>query len=77
MGFDIRGMSEREAGNTSIQFVRELAADIGAPQRLRDVGITEDMIDWAGKLALNDACMITNPRDINLEQVKTILKNAL
>lgn len=77
MGFDIRGMSEREAGNTSIQFVRDLAADIGAPQRLRDVGITEDMIDWAGKLALNDACMITNPRDINLEQVKTLLKNAL
>ena len=77
MGFDIRGMSEREAGNTSIQFVRDLAADIGAPQRLRDVGITEDMIDWAGKLALNDACMITNPRDINLEQVKRLLKNAL
>lgn len=77
MGIDIRGMSERDAGNTSIQFVRDLAADIGAPQRLRDVGITEEMIDWAGNLALNDACMVTNPRDINLEQVKTLLKNAL
>lgn len=77
MGFDIRGMSEREAGNASIQFVRDLAADIGAPQRLKDVGITDDMIDWAGQLALNDACMVTNPRDINLEQVKKLLKNAL
>jgi alcohol dehydrogenase len=77
MGFDLRGMTAREAGNASIQFVRDLAADIGAPQRLRDVGITEDMIDWAGQLALIDACMITNPRDVNLEQVKTLLKNAL
>jgi alcohol dehydrogenase len=77
MGFDRRGISEREAGNAAIQFVRDLAVDIGAPQRLRDVGITEDMIDWAGQMALNDACMITNPRDVNLEQIKTLLKNAL
>jgi alcohol dehydrogenase len=77
MGIDIRGMSQREAGNAAIQFVRDLAFDIGAPQRLRDVGITEDMIDWASPLALNDACMVTNPRDINLEQVKILLKNAL
>ncbi len=76
MGIDTRGMTEREAGYEAIHFVRELAADIGAPKRLRDVGITEDMFEWASKLALNDACMITNPRDVTYDQVKNLLKKA-
>jgi alcohol dehydrogenase len=77
MGIDIRGLTQREAGNAAIQFVRELSADIGAPRRLRDIGMTEEMIDWTSQLALSDACMITNPRDINLEQVKHLLRTAL
>lgn len=76
MGIDTRGMSHREAGARAVQFVRELASDIGAPMRLRDVGISEDMIDWASEMALNDACMITNPRDVTLDQVKNLLKGA-
>lgn len=76
MGIDIRGKTQREAGREAIEFVRELASDIGAPQRLRDVGITEDMIEWASESALYDACMITNPRDVTLEQVRRLLINA-
>lgn len=76
MGIDTRGMTQREAGKEAIKFVRELSADIGAPTRLRDVGITEDMIDWACEPALYDACMITNPRDVALEQVRSLLVNA-
>ncbi|MFC3884513.1 iron-containing alcohol dehydrogenase [Bacillus songklensis] len=77
MGIDTRGLTQREAGNAAIQFVKELSLDIGTPQRLSDVGITEEMIDWTSQTALEDACMITNPRDVTLEHVKSLLKNAL
>lgn len=77
MGIDTRTMTQREAGNAAIQFIKELSIDIGTPQRLRDVGIAENMIDLTSQIALEDACMITNPRDMTLEQVKTLLKNAL
>lgn len=77
MGIDTRTMTQREAGNAAIQFVKELSMDIGTPQRLREVGIGEEMIDVTSQVALEDACMITNPRDMTLEQVKTLLKNAL
>ncbi|HWO97613.1 MAG TPA: iron-containing alcohol dehydrogenase [Bacillus sp. (in: firmicutes)] len=77
MGIDTRAMTQREAGNAAIQFVKELSIDIGTPQRLREVGIGEDMIHVTSQTALEDACMITNPRDMTLEQVKTLLKNAL
>lgn len=76
MGIDTRGLTQREAGNSAIQFVKELSLDIGIPKRLRDIGITED-IDFISQAALEDACMITNPRDMNLEQVKSLLKNVL
>ncbi len=77
MGIDTRAMTQREAGNAAIQFIKELSIDIGTPQRLRDVGIEEKMIDLTSQIALEDACMITNPRDMTLEQVKALLKNAL
>lgn len=77
MGIDTRGLTEREAGNKAIQFVKELSLDIGIPKRLRDVGITEDMVDFISQAALEDACMITNPRDMSFEQVKGLLKNVL
>lgn len=77
MGIDTRGLTQREAGNSVIQFVKELSLDIGIPKRLKEVGITEDIINFISQTALEDACMITNPRDMNIEQVKSLLKNVL
>lgn len=77
MGIDARGLTQREAGNAAIQFVNELSIDIGIPKRLREVGITESVIESISQTALEDACMITNPRDMNLEQVKFLLKKVL
>jgi alcohol dehydrogenase len=77
MGIDTRGLTQREAGNAAIEFVKELSIDIGIPKRLREVGITNEIIDVISQTALEDACMITNPRDMNLEQVKSLLKNVL
>jgi 1,3-propanediol dehydrogenase len=77
LGIDTRGLTEREAGNAAIHFVKELSFDIGIPTRFREVGITEEMIHHISQVALEDACMITNPRDMNVEQVKQVLKNVL
>lgn len=77
MGIDARGLTQREAGNAAIQFVNELSIDIGIPKRLREVGITESVIESISQTALEDACMITNPRDMSLEQVKFLLKKVL
>jgi 1,3-propanediol dehydrogenase len=77
MGIDTRGMTQREAGNAAIKFVEELSIDIGIPKQLREVGLTVDIIDSLSQTALDDACMITNPRDMDLEQVKNLLKKVL
>ncbi|WP_238941864.1 iron-containing alcohol dehydrogenase [Bacillus sp. REN10] len=74
LGEDIRGLSPQEAGRKAIAHVKQLSLDIGAPQRLSEMGFEEAAIEQVAKVALQDACMITNPRDINVQQVEELLR---
>lgn len=65
------------AGEKVVQYVKKLSKDIGAPQRLSDFGLTENDADTISEYALEDACMITNPRDVTKEDVKTLFIQAL
>lgn len=77
MGQDIRGLTEMEAGKKAIRQVVELSKDIEAPQRLSEMGLTEIDIETMSQIALVDACMITNPRDMTLTDVKKLFTLAL
>ncbi|MGM0901180.1 MAG: iron-containing alcohol dehydrogenase [Bacillota bacterium] len=77
LGENIEGLSPSEAGKKAIENVKQLSLDIGAPQRLSEMGFEEEMIAAISELALNDACMITNPRDISAADVEALLKKAL
>ncbi|MGE7119426.1 iron-containing alcohol dehydrogenase [Peribacillus sp. NPDC046944] len=77
MGIDTRTLTEQQSGAAAVAFVRELSQDIGVPLSLGDVGITTDMIELIGMTAIDDACMITNPRDMSIEQIKQLLLTAL
>ncbi|MEC1719753.1 iron-containing alcohol dehydrogenase [Schinkia azotoformans] len=77
MGIDVRGMELSEAGRKAVEQVRLLSLEIGAPQRLSDMGLKEESIQEMGKIALEDACMITNPRDVTLKDVEQLLRQAL
>ncbi len=74
LGEDTRGLSPEEAGRKAIAHVKQLSLDIGAPQRLSDMGFEESAIETTAEVALQDACMITNPRDIHAKQVEELLR---
>jgi 1,3-propanediol dehydrogenase len=65
-----------EAGKKAIDYVKELAIDIGAPQKLSEMGIEKETIQEMSQIALNDACMITNPRDITIEDIEELFRKA-
>ncbi|MBS2771358.1 alcohol dehydrogenase [Anoxybacillus sp. UARK-01] len=75
LGMDIRGMSHMEAGRRAIEYVKQLTVDIGAPQRLSSIGVEEEMKKMS-LMALHDACMITNPRDVTAEDIEEIFRRA-
>ncbi|KEF39299.1 alcohol dehydrogenase, class IV [Schinkia azotoformans MEV2011] len=77
MGIDVRGMELSEAGRKAVEQVRLLSLEIGAPQRLSDMGLKGESIQEMGKIALEDACMITNPRDVMLKDVEQLFRQAL
>lgn len=77
MGEDIRTLSTVAAGEKAIAHVRKLAVDIGAPLTLSEMGFEESSIPAISEIALLDACMITNPRDVSAEEVAFLLRRAL
>lgn len=77
LGENIDGLSPTEAGKRGIEHVKSLSLDIGAPQRLSEMKFEEHMVTELSEIALQDACMITNPRDITAKDVENILRKAL
>lgn len=77
MGENVTGLSDREAGGKAIQSVKKLAVDIGAPLTLSEMGFHASAIPEISEIALTDACMITNPRDISAAEVAALLTRAL
>src|SRR5690625_136248 len=64
-------------GKVAVAYVKELAKEIGAPQRLRELGLTEQDAKKISADAIADACMITNPRDITIADVEDLFSQAL
>lgn len=65
------------AGELIVNYIRKLSKEIGAPQRLGDFGLSEKDADIISSYAIEDACMITNPRDLTREDIKTLFIRAL
>ncbi|PUF88146.1 MULTISPECIES: iron-containing alcohol dehydrogenase [unclassified Geobacillus] len=76
LGIDIRGLSYMEAGKKAIEYVKQLSMEIDAPQRLSDIGLEKGEIPHMSVIALHDACMITNPRDVTVEDIEEIFRRA-
>lgn len=77
MGEDVRTLSNSSACERAIQCIRQLAIEIGAPLTLSEMGFEESSIPMISEVALVDACMITNPRDISADEVRKLLRQAL
>ncbi len=77
MGEEVAGLSAREAADKALTAIEKLAADIGIPAGLTELGVKEEDLKIMAENAQKDACMLTNPRTATLEQVIQIYKNAM
>lgn len=48
----------------------------GMPVKLSDAGVKQEQLQQITETAMNDGAMLPNPKDLSLEQVKSILKDA-
>lgn len=71
------GGTVRQRAERAPEAVRELCADLGLPLRLRDVGVTEEMIKPMARNAYHhDSNWKTNPRLINEAGLEQLYRNA-
>lgn len=69
-------MTIEEARKAAVDSVRQLAIDVGIPQKLSEIGANKDDIEALSQLAMSDACTPGNPKDPTLEDIKGIYEKA-
>lgn len=78
LGENVTGSTERAAAEKAIAAVEKLRADIGIPQRLRDLGIKQDQLrGLAEKAAGIKRILRVNPRSANVDEIEGIFEQAL
>ena len=72
----IDGMSLDDAKGATVNAVRQLAADVGIPPKLRELGVREEDLGDLAAAAIKDVCTPGNPRDVTEEDLLSIYKEA-
>lgn len=76
MGVDTKTLSADEGAQACLKAIRSLAADIGIPAGLKELGLKDGDISLLATNALKDACGFTNPRPATLADIEGIFRAA-
>jgi alcohol dehydrogenase class IV len=77
MGIDMRGMSERERAKRITEAIGALRNRVGIVDSLATRGVRTADIPELATHAINDACLVTNPRQVNIADIQAIYGDAL
>ncbi|WP_338833327.1 1,3-propanediol dehydrogenase [Moorella humiferrea] len=78
LGQPIGSLSLREAAERSVEAVMSLIADLNLPKHLSEIGIKEDDIEFLAQGASTvTRLLVNNPRQLNLQDIIAIYKDAL
>ena len=76
LGEPTAGLPLRRAAEVAVQAVRRLAADVGIPERLRDLGVTRDAIPALAEDAMKSGNVLVNPRLTRTEDMVHLFERA-
>jgi alcohol dehydrogenase class IV len=77
MGIDVTGLPADVAAEEAAEAVGRLAADLGCPRGLAELGVRESDVETLAVTTLGDACLSTNPRDADSTDIAALFRSAL
>ncbi len=77
LGVETEGLSDQEAAEKGLKATKALAADIGIPTRLRELGVPQEALEGLATATMNVTRLLNNnPKQLTLDDVRGIWKNA-
>lgn len=76
LGIDTNLMTPEEAAISAVENVARLAANIGAPQHMSELGVSRDAIPQMAEDAMPSAHVAVNPRQISIQDIINVYNNA-
>ncbi|WP_320008851.1 alcohol dehydrogenase-like regulatory protein ErcA [Maridesulfovibrio sp.] len=77
MGVDVAEKSSEQICDELVEAIIALRKSAGIKKSLGDLGLSREDIPQLAELALQDACMVTNPVELSQEDVEKIYEAAL
>lgn len=77
MGIDTRGMVLNELRESLFRYILNLRNELGISKSLRLVNVKRSDIPDLAVKAVNDSCIVTNPRQANRRDIEVIYEEAL
>jgi lactaldehyde reductase len=72
----IDGMSTEDANHATIEVIRNLAKEIGIPQKLHEIQVKSKDLVRLATAAFNDVCTSGNPREVIVQDILAIYQEA-
>ncbi len=76
-GIDVDGKSDKECAEEVIEAIKSLSKEVGIPNTLCELGVTEVDLDKLADNALKDACAPGNPFEPTKEEVISMFEEIL
>jgi alcohol dehydrogenase class IV len=77
LGVTIKGMEPLEAAAEGVKAIKSLVKDIGIPHRLRELNVPREALEGMAVATMDVTRLLANnPKDLSLEDVKSIWENA-
>jgi alcohol dehydrogenase len=77
MGLDLQGLTDKQTRKAILEFIADLKIRVGIHKNLGQRGAKLSDIPLLAEKALNDPCMVTNPRVPNQRDIEVIYEEAL
>jgi alcohol dehydrogenase len=77
MGLSFSGLGEAEKKSAIIEAIMEFEKRAGVDKTLGQLGVTKEDIPTLARKAMEDVCIITNPRPIGIKDIEAIYEEAL
>ena len=75
-GLEMDNISDEEAVDVVVDAIKDLSKKLGIPQSLKELGVPEEMIPALANQAINDVCTPGNPRDVTVDDLIDLYKQA-